>query len=618
MPDSIFIEQSLNKSAWVIPEIDANAVERIMREHEMPEIVARLLCARNVPPENIQRFLFPTLKNDFPDPFSLMDMRGAAEFIADAIRRKKNIVLFGDFDVDGATSSALMHRFLKHFGVDAPIYIPDRLTEGYGPNAEALQELKNNGAEIVILMDCGTAAFDVVTAGREMGLDIIIVDHHEAEEKLPPANFIINPKRRDDTSGLSMMAACGVTFMVCVAVNNVLRSLGPLTPTLSPMGRGSPAGTGEGVHDEPPLKDWLDLVALGTVCDMVPITGVNRLFVRLGFQNMKAQKNPGIRALLEVAKSTGDPTPFTAGFVIGPRINAGGRIHKSDLGAKLLSTDDADEAKNIAWLLNDCNDKRKDMQVQTEQEAQDKVERMGLDQHPAIIVGDAGWHPGLVGLVANKLKDKYARPACVIAFDENGVGKGSGRSVAGVHIAQVFMDAKAAGLLDKGGGHAMAGGFTLPPGKFDEFCAFVFEHVKRQSRGLTSAVQTMIDGLITARGARVDFVRLINDHVGPFGQGAPEPLFMMTNARIHTADIVGSSHVRAMISDAEGGTRIKAVAFKAVGTPLGDALLKQGRRAFHICGHLKINEWQGRESVEMHIKDAAFADANIEQISKAF
>lgn len=590
MPDSLFnIEKSLMQSRWVMPDIELSIIEQVARKHGLPEAVARLLCARQVGDEDVPRFLNPTLKNDFPDPFSLTGMRELAEDVSEAILKKRKISIFGDFDVDGATSSAVLHRFLKHYGVEAPIYIPDRLTEGYGPNTEALQKLKADGAEIVFLLDCGTTAFDIVAEGKAMGLEIIILDHHEAEEKLPDAKHIINPKRKDDVSDLSMLAACGVTFLTCIAINNRLKE------------KAGQAG--------PDLKNLLDLVALGTVCDMVPLKGANRLFVKAGFQQMAKRQNPGIAALLETAKVNGAPDVFTAGFIMGPRINAGSRVHKADLGAQLLSTDDAEEAKNIAWTLHDCNEKRKEIQAQMEFEAIEKVEKLGLDQFPAIVVGDESWHPGLAGLVAGRLKDKYGKPACVITYTHNGKkeGKGSGRSVAGINIAKVFIDARNVGLLEKGGGHAMAGGFTVLPEKIEAFREFVYEQVRNQASSLAANSESLIDGVLSVRGLRADFVKMLRDSVGPFGQEHPEPLFVINNVRIHSADVVGSSHVRVLAGDWEGGTRLKAVAFRAVDTPLGDALLKQGKRPFHLCGTLKINEWQGRESVEMHIKDAAFA-----------
>jgi single-stranded-DNA-specific exonuclease len=590
MSDSFFVEKSLNNAAWVMPNLPLDVIEQMARKHDVPEIIARLLCMRGV--EDVQSFLYPTLKNNFPDPFGLTGMEAAASYLADAINKKRKIAIFADFDVDGATSSALLHRFLKHFKVDAPVYIPDRLTEGYGPNVEALQQLKNEGAEIVILLDCGTTAFEVIEAGAEMGLEIMVVDHHEAEAKLPRAVHLINPKRKDDLSGLTMLAACGVTFMLCVAVNSKLRKAEGFT--------------------EAPMKDWLDLVALGTVCDMVPLTNVNRLFVRLGFQQMIKRNNPGIKALLEVAKVNSAPTPFTAGFILGPRINAGSRVHKSDLGAKLLATDDAEEANSIAWLLNDCNDKRKELQVQMEEDAMRRVEEQGLDRHPIIVVDGDGWHPGLSGLVAGRLKDKYGKPVCVVII-EGEFARGSGRSVPGIHIAQAFIDARNENMLEKGGGHAMAGGFTLKKDQLDAFRAFLYEHIRKQGASGKASVRNMIEGMLTVQGIRADLIKLIQDNVGPFGQEHPEPLFLLKDVRLHAVDVMAGSHIRAQVSDWEGGSRIKAVAFRAVGTELGEALLKQGRRPFHLVGHLKLDTWNGREAAEFHIKDAVFAMDEVQE-----
>jgi single-stranded-DNA-specific exonuclease len=590
------VEKSLNLARWVLPDVDLSVVEQVARKHDLPEIIARLLCVRGVAADDVQGFLHPTLREHFPDPFGLRDMDGAALYLARAVQDKKSIAIFGDFDVDGATSSALLYRMLRHVGIEARVYIPDRLTEGYGPNTEAFQSLRDEGAEIVILLDCGTTAFDTVAAGRAMGLEIVIVDHHEAEETLPDANFVINPKRKDDASGLDMLAAVGVTFMLCVALNNKLREIGFYADN--------------GV-DEPPLKDWLDIVALGTVCDMVPLVHVNRLLVHQGFGAAQDSRNEGLKALMQVAGVKGEITPYHAGFVLGPRINAGSRVRQSDLGATLLRCDDPQEANNIAWMLNDANDKRKAIQEEMERAAIDQVERLGLDQHPVIIIDAPDGHPGLSGLVAGRIKEKYNKPACVITYADDGQGgavegRGSGRSVAGIHIAQAFIDARNAGILMKGGGHAMAGGFTIAPDRIEEFKAFMHAHIAQQAQSGAVNVETVIDGMLSVRGARPDFVHMIQNYIGPFGQEHPEPLFVFSNVRIWSADVVGSAHVRTMISDWEGGNRMKAMAFRAVDTPLGDALLKRGKEPFHLVGYLKIDNWGGADKVEMHIKDAAF------------
>lgn len=599
---SLVIEKSVSGARWVAPEADLSVVDQIARRYELPEIVARLLVQRGVGTEDVPGFLKSTLREHMPDPLTLKDMDGMAAYVARAVIEKRKIAIFGDFDVDGATSSAVLHRFLKFCGIDAPIYIPGRLTEGYGPNAAALKTLKDQGAEIVFLLDCGTTAFDTVALGRDMGLEVIILDHHEAEMRLPEARFVVNPKRRDDVSGLTMMAAVGVTFMACVAINGKLRQ----------------AGFYKG-GAEAPLATFLDLVALGTVCDMVPLIGVNRLFVRQGFARMQNSVNAGLRTLLEVCRISGPVDPYHAGFILGPRINAGSRVHQSDLGARLLSTDDTEEAASIAWILEDCNEKRKAIQVQMEHEAMAQVEAGGLDAKPLLFLSSRDWHQGLSGLVAGRLKEKYGKPSCVATFVEREGGlwevRGSGRSVPGVHIAQAFIDARNAGIIEKGGGHAMAGGFTLFPDNLDAFEQFLQEHIQAQMRSGSILAETVVDAIMTVRGAKPDLVKLVRDSIGPFGQEHTEPLFLFQNVRIHDADVVGGAHVRLMISDWEGGARMKAMAFRSVGTPLGEALLKKKTAAFHVLGTLKINDWGGRENVEMHIKDAGLVSESLSGVA---
>ncbi|PCJ99800.1 MAG: single-stranded-DNA-specific exonuclease RecJ [Zetaproteobacteria bacterium] len=595
MPTNI-VSHSLNKARWVIPDVSLDDVDLLVHRHEVPEVVARLLCQRGVPPEEVDSFLNPTLKNDFPDPFSLKGLGDMAEDVAIAIEDGKKFSIFGDFDVDGATSSAVLYRFLKCVGIEAKIYIPDRLSEGYGPNIGALQKLKEQGADILMMLDCGTTAFDIVKAGTDLGLQIIILDHHEAEDHLPECWHVINPKRKDDTSGLDMLAAVGVTFMVCVAINNRLRD------------RGFYKNKG---LSEPNLKGFLDIVALGTVCDMVPLTGVNRLFIRMGFAVPYDQLNVGIKALMGVAGISPPISTYDCGFVLGPRINAGSRVSEADLGARLLTSDDPEECKNIAWTLNDCNDKRKAIQKTMEEQAIAMVEDLGLQDAPLILLDHEDWHPGLSGLVAGRLKEKYKKPACVVtyAYDLSGrkEGRGSGRSIPGIHIAQSFIDARIAGFLEKGGGHAMAGGFTMNPDKLADLREFLNKDIARQMENTDTNIETIIDGVLTVQGITLGLIEVLQNKVGPFGQEQPEPVFMLKNIRIHKADILGGAHIRVMLSDWEGGTRVKAMAFRSVDTPLGDALLKSGTYAFHILGQLKINEWQGRKSAEMHIVDAVQA-----------
>ncbi len=579
-----------------MPEASLDDISRYTQKFDIPEMIARLLVQRGVQESEVEGFLNPTLKNNFPDPFSLKGMGDAAEDLAIAIEEGKNFAIFGDFDVDGATSSAVLYRFLAGVGVNVPIYIPDRLSEGYGPNIDALRLLKEQGADVLMMLDCGTTAFDVVKAGTDLGLKIVILDHHESEDHLPECWHVINPKRKDDSSGLDMLAAVGVTFMTCVAINNRLRDRGFYK---------------SGRFNEPNLKSLMDIVALGTVCDMVPLLGVNRLLVRAGFAIPYHNMNLGIRNLMQVAGITAPLSTYDCGFVLGPRINAGSRVHQSDLGAKLLSSNDPEECKNIAWTLNDCNDKRKAIQELMEQQAIDMVESNGMQDDPMILVAHEDWHPGLSGLVAGRLKEKYNKPSCLVTFahDLSGrkEGRGSGRSIPGIHIAQSFIDARNEGLLEKGGGHAMAGGFTVDPDKIDDLHAFLKDHIAKQMENTDTNVETVVDGILTAGGVTVDLVELLQSQVGPFGQEQPEPVFMLKNVRINRADILGSSHIKVMISDWEGGSWVKAMAFRAVDTPLGDALLSAKTDQFNILGQLKINEWQGKKTAEMHIVDVAYA-----------
>ena len=604
MPGSLFEDTvSLMQARWVLTPDQQDIVAQIARQHDLPEIIARLLHIRGVAPDQVSSYLSPSLARDFPDPLSLKDMAPLAEYLAQAVTDGRKIAVFGDFDVDGATSTALLVRFFRHLGQDVPFYIPDRVKEGYGPNEAALKTLKDQGAEIVILCDCGITAHDVIQAGNDMGLESVILDHHEAEDTLPPAKFVIDPKRRDDLSGLDMLAACGVVFLVCVAVNTALREAGYYNRRALP---------------EAPLKDWLDLVALGTVCDMVPLTGANRLFVRAGFTQMAHGRNVGLKSLCDVARIDGAPESYHAGFVLGPRINAGSRVDKADLGARLLATEDPGEAEQIAWTLEECNAKRKDIQEAMMAHAERMVESEGLADHPAIIVGHEDWHPGLSGLVAGRLKEKYGKPAVVISYaaGENGAleGRGSGRSVPGVNIGACFIAARHEGLVLKGGGHAMAAGFTLLPEKLDDFRAFITRQVGKQLAEGAAISDVPVDAVLSVRGATAGLVKMIQSRLGPFGQDVPEPVFVLPHVRLFKADVVGKNHVRLLLGDWDGGGRLKAVAFRAADTPLGEAMLKHGRdRPFHVAGCFKLDRWNGREQVEMHIHDAAFALAGDER-----
>jgi single-stranded-DNA-specific exonuclease len=594
------VAQSFAGDSWVLSDVDMDKVHSLAQQSSLPEFVARLLTLRDVGAQDVQGFLYPSLKNDFPDPAALKDMPELASYLADAIVSGRKIGVFGDFDVDGATSTSILVRFFRHCGIDVPFYIPDRLKEGYGPNINAFETLKEQGAEIIILCDCGVTAFDVIAEGKErLGLEFVILDHHEAEEELPAANFVIDPKRQDDTSGYDVLAACGVVFLTCVALNSALREKSFYK---------------DNDLSEPPMKDWLDLVAFGTVCDMVPLTGPNRLLVKKGMEQLNITSNAGIKALCEVSKVEGVITSRHLGFSLGPRINAGSRVHKSDLGAKILSTDDDEEAINIAWLLNDCNDKRRKIEKEMLQHAIQLVEDRGLQDDPIIVVGHEEWHPGLSGLVAGRIKEKYKKPAVAITYAENEKGeregRGSGRSVTGFHMGNAFIDARNNGLLEKGGGHAMAAGFTLLPEKEEEFIQFIKDNQDTYTQKDQFANITRVESLMAVAGAKLEFINLIEENFGPFGQGHEEPLFALSHVRINKVDIMGKDHLRVMMNDWEGGSWMKGVAFGAANKPMGKAFQDTYKtRSFHLLGRFTVNRWNGNENVEFHIQDAAYADA---------
>lgn len=586
---------SIKGKQWVIKPTDPVLTRQMMQMHNLPEIAASILSTRSIAPDALEAFLAPRLSTHFPDPFSLKGMTQAVEHVADAIMEGQTIGILADFDVDGATSCAVMTRFLRSVtGHDTiPFFIPDRLNDGYGPSEKGFDRLYKAGSKIVVTLDSGITSHDPIAHAKSLGLGTIIIDHHEAdpEKGLPNATHIINPKQPGDNSGLSMLAAVGVTFLFCVAVNSVLRARGFYED-----------------RQEPDIKALLDLVALGTVCDMVPLTGPNRLFVKYGFAEMEKRNNPGLCALMEVSKITGIPDPYDAGFMLGPRINAGSRVHQSDLGARLLSATDREDALNIAWLLDDCNRKRQEIQKEMTKEATSMVTALGRDNDPVILVGDKDWHTGLTGLVAGTLKERYGRPACAfghVSVDEGVELRGSGRSVPGIHIASAFMDAQSEGHLVKGGGHAMAGGFTLTPDMNEGFHQFLVRHIAAQGQNLDPTPKKEADCVIGAGAISVSLAELLSRHLSPFGMGNEEPQLIVRDVHILKPDVVGQTHLRCLIRDANGGTSTKAIAFRSADAPLGQTLKQAASNGapVHLMGCVKLNEWQGRVSAEFHIDD---------------
>lgn len=579
------VANSFTGRRWRVRRCDDRTALALAQRLTAPEIVGRVLAARCVPVEDAESFLTPRLRSMMPDPACLLDMERAAERLAAAIERSERIVLFGDYDVDGAASTALLHRFLRAVGVAADIYIPDRIEEGYGPNVGAMLSLKDRGAQLIVALDCGTSAFDALTAARDAGLDVVVVDHHVAEIALPPAYAIVNPNRLDDTSGLGHLAAVGVTFMLVVALNRLLRERGRY-----PEGGAAPD-----------LMQWLDLVALGTLCDVAPLIGLNRAFVAQGLKVMAARGNPGIAALAECARLNGRPSAEQLGFFLGPRINAGGRVGQSDLGAHLLSMDDPEAARSIAMRLEAFNAERRAIEADVLQQALEQAE--AASDGPLVLAAGEGWHPGVIGIVASRLVDRLGRPACVVSLD-GGTGKGSGRSVAGFALGPAVIAARQAGILEAGGGHAMAAGFTVAADRLDAFRAFLTDRIAAETAPAALTARPLdLDGVVTPRAATAELVELL-DRIGPYGAGHDEPRFAIAGARLVRADVVGDAHLRLRLADAGGGS-LKAIAFRCLDTPLGRALADRQGAPVHVAGVLRADNWNGNRGVQLIVSDAA-------------
>jgi single-stranded-DNA-specific exonuclease len=557
----------------------------------LPEIVGRILASRGIAIDEAPSFLAPRLRDLMPDPSLFKDMDRAAARIAGAIRDGAPIAIFGDYDVDGATSTALLQRFIEAAGGRVVVYIPDRQREGYGPNLPALLRLQKDGAALVVTVDCGTTAHEPLAAAAEAGLDIVVVDHHVAEPKLPRAFAIVNPNRLDEAGGHGQLAAVGVAFLLAVAVNRVLRGAGWY-------------GARPGAPGEPDLMQWLDLVALGTICDVVPLTGLNRALVAQGLKVMQRRGNPGIAALADVAGITERLGAYHSGFILGPRVNAGGRVGSAGLGAALLATADAATAADLARQLHGFNAERREIEAVVLAAAIAQVERRNAPS-PIVFATGADWHPGVIGIVASRLKERYNRPSCVVAI-KDGIGKGSGRSVSGVALGDAIIAARQEGLLVNGGGHAMAAGFTVEEGKIGALRDFLAARIEAAIGAEVPMPRLTIDGAIAPGAATAELLALV-EQLAPFGAGNPEPRFALPAARILFAEPVGGAHVRCTIGDAAGAGKLKAIAFRCLDNPLGAALLDRGGALLHLAGHLRADNWNGRTGVQFCIDDAAAA-----------
>lgn len=584
------VAASATERSWS-DRLDARASQAalaIAQRHGVPEILARVLAGRGVLLEDVPAYLDPSIRALLPDPLVLTGMSAAVDRIAEAVRAQETVAVFGDYDVDGATSTALMVEFLRAAGLDPLFHIPDRIFEGYGPNIGAIEQLAAKGVTLLVTVDCGTTSVETLAAAKALGVDVVVLDHHQAGEYLPDAVAVVNPNRADDLSGLGHLCAAGVVFMTLVALSRRLREMGVWTSAC-------PA---------PDLLQSLDLVALGTVADVVPLRGLNRAFVSKGLIALRKRQRLGLTALMDAARLDGPPRPWHLGFLLGPRINAGGRIGDAALGARLMLTDDPVEAKRIAAELDRLNTERQEVERAILAAAEgEAIAAVGLEDAGAtVVVSGDGWHPGVVGLVAARLKERFNRPAFAIAFNGE-TGTGSARSITGVDVGRAVHGAVEAGLLKKGGGHAMAAGLTVERAKLGDLRAFLEERLAASVLKARADRSLSIDGALTASGATVGLVEQIAK-AGPFGAGNPEPVFAFPNHKLTYVEAFGAGHVRGRIT-ANDGTALKVMAFRIAQEPLGQALLAARGRAVHLAGTLDLDHWQGETRVSVRIRDMA-------------
>ncbi|EAQ33746.1 RecJ exonuclease [Nitrobacter sp. Nb-311A] len=564
----------------------------IAQRHQLPEMLARVIAGRGVEIDAIADFLDPTIRRLMPDPSTVTQMETAAKRLADAAMRGETVAIFGDYDVDGATSAALLAWHLRHCGLDPLIHIPDRIFEGYGPNVDAIDALADRGATLLVTVDCGTTSIEPLSVARQRGMSVVVIDHHQCGDDLPEVEALVNPNRPDDLSGLGHLAAVGLVLVTLVALNRELRK----------------RGFWSSERPEPNLLDMLHHVALGTVADVAPLTGLNRAFVAKGLIALRRRDHVGHTALMDVARLSGPPEAWHLGFMLGPRINAGGRIGRADLGVRLLLEGDVSEAARIAAELDRLNAERRVIEQAAEAQAEaEALASLGLEDKGSVIVtASEGWHPGVVGLVASRLKDKFSRPAFVVALEPGGIGTGSGRSIGGVDLGKAVRRAVTDGVLLKGGGHAMAAGVTLRKEQLAEFRAYMENTLAADVARSRHVRELFIDGAVSARTATPEFVTMLN-RAGPFGAGNPEPMVALPSHQLIHADEVGQAHLRLRFKSGDGAI-VNGIAFRAVGQPLGNALAQMRGQPLHVAGSLAVDRWQGAERVQLRVVDVAVPD----------
>ncbi|MFT8737291.1 MAG: single-stranded-DNA-specific exonuclease RecJ [Zymomonas mobilis] len=558
-------------------------------ENPLEDLVDRILITRGCPRENLSLYRDPKIKHFMPDPSLLCDMDRAAERLAKAIYNKESIVIFGDYDVDGATSSALMIDLLRQLGVNAGYYIPDRLAEGYGPAVQSMQKLAEDGTNLVVTVDCGAQAYDALEAAKAAGLDVVVVDHHQCQPELPQAYAVVNPNRLDENEGAQYghLAAVGVAFLLGAALLRHLRKDNYFSD-----------------KPEPKLMAMLDLVALGTVADVAALHGLNRAFVAQGLKIMATRHRPGIAALLDIASVSRPPTTYDLGFVLGPRINAGGRVGKSDLGVRLLTSLDKNECDKLAQQLNQLNQERRAIEQAVTEAAEALCEEQV--EQPVMVVSGGGWHPGVIGIVAGRLKQKYGCPVIVIGIDGEGNGKGSGRSLTGVDLGAAVLSAKQAGLLVNGGGHAMAAGLSIKKEQIEDFTSFLSEKLRKDVEKARANKALLVDDVLSAGGVNLAVIEAL-EAGGPYGAGWPSPHIVTGPVHAIKCSILKEKHL-SVIFKGQDGQSFKAIAFNAVETPVAQTVMAAGRdRGLWVAGKIQLNEWNGRKDAQLHIEDLAWA-----------
>jgi len=593
-PAFLGVVRSLTGKFWR-DRLDARGAAKalaIVQRYQLPEMLARVLAGREVEIDAVAEFLDPTIRKLMPDPFTVTQMEAAAKRIADAAVRGERVAIFGDYDVDGATSAALLAWHLRHCGLDPLIHIPDRLFEGYGPNTEAVRALATKGATLLVTVDCGTTSIEPLREARRLGMSVVVIDHHQVGDELPEVDALVNPNRSDDLSGLGYLAAVGLVLVTLVAVNRELRARGFWSSEMP----------------EPDLLSVLHHVALGTVADVAPLIGLNRAFVAKGLIAMRRRDHVGHTALMDVARLNGPPEAWHLGFMLGPRINAGGRIGRADLGVRLLLEGDPSEAARIAAELDRLNNERRIIEQAAEAQAEaEALAALGLEDKGAVIVtASEGWHPGVVGLVAARLKEKFARPAFAIALEPGGIGTGSGRSIAGVDLGKAVRQAVHDGVLLKGGGHAMAAGVTLRKERLAEFRAYLESALARDVAEARHVNELFVDGAVSARGVTPEFAATLN-RAGPFGSGNPEPVVALPSHQLVYAEEVGQAHLRVRFKAGDGAV-VNGIAFRSIGQRLGNALADHRGQALHVAGSLAVDRYQGSERVQFRVIDVAVPD----------